>query len=192
MSRDSLVKVLWVQNRGMTLLVVILLVANLGMFLLQTQFLDKQLTGLRTDVLNRQQALRNLQQQKNVGSMPVSALNQVENDLKHFQQLIPPENKLSVFIGELFQYSTRTKLDIKQITYSPKWDEDLALLSYDLKFSVSGQYRQLKHFIHMLEGSERILIISDISLSGGEDSKEKNAEVTLQVQLKTFFRGDNK
>lgn len=192
MSRDSLVKVLWGQNRGMTLLVIALILANFAIYLIQDQFLDKQLTNLRTDVLNRQQTLRKLQQQKNAGSMPVSALKQVEGELAQFQKLVPPETELSNFVGELHQYAAKTKLDIKQITYSPEWDDELGFLAYDLKFSVSGRYQQLKHFVHLLEGAERILIISDISLSGGEDRKEKDAEVTLQIQLKTFFRGEER
>jgi type IV pilus assembly protein PilO len=104
--------------------------------------------------------------------------------------MIPPRSELSAFIKELFSYADSSKLEIKQINYQPAWDEELALLSYNLQFSVSGEYRQLKKFIHLLEGSERILIISDISLSGGEGRKEKNAEVSLRIQMKTFFRGE--
>jgi Tfp pilus assembly protein PilO len=190
MSRDSLIKVLWGQNRGMTLLLLALLLANLGTYLIQTRFLDRQLSGLRSEVLERQQSLRRLQQQKNIGSMPVSALNRVEGELTRFQKLIPPEHELSAFIGELFRYAGSTQLDIKQISYSPERDAESGLLSYDLKFSVSGRYRQLKHFVHLLEGAQRILIISNIGLSGGEERKDQDAEVTLQIQLKTFFRGD--
>lgn len=191
MSRDSIVKVLWGQNRGMTLLILVLFLANLGTYLGQSLVLDEQLTDLRTEVLGRQQSLRKLQQQKNAGSMPVSAVTKVENELIQFQKLIPPEKELSDFIGELFKYASSSKLDIKQISYSPERDEDLGLLSYGLKFSVSGQYRQLKNFIHLLERAKRILIISDISLSGGQSSKKKSGVVTLQIQVKTFFRGDD-
>lgn len=192
MSRDSIIKVLWVQNRGMTLLVVVLFLANFGAYLGQTLIMDKQLTDLRTEVLGRQQSLRKLQQQKNAGSMPVSAVTQVENELTRFRKLIPQERELSGFIGDLYTYASSSKLNIKQISYSPDRDEELGLVSYGLRFSVSGQYRQLKKFIYLLERSERILIISDISLSGGQSSKEKSGVVTLQIQLKTFFSGDDK
>jgi len=192
MARDYLVKILWEQNRGMTLLVLTLLLMNIGAYLLQNSFLDDQLTDLRTEVLSRQQSLRKLQQQKNAGSMPVTAVTKVENELTQFLKMIPPEKELSVFIGELFKFSSSSKLDIKQISYEPKYDEDLDLLSYTLKFSVTGQYRQLKKFIYLLERADRILIISDISLAGGQSSKDKEGEVTLQIQVKTFFRGDNK
>ncbi|MDT8420644.1 MAG: type 4a pilus biogenesis protein PilO [Desulfuromonadales bacterium] len=190
MARTGMFNILWQQNRAMSLVVLLLLFANLGAFLLQSQLFEKQLQDVRSEVRERQHALRNLKQQKEAGSMPVSALTQVENQLAAFQKMIPPRSELSAFIKELFSYADSSKLEIKQINYQPAWDEELALLSYNLQFSVSGEYRQLKKFIHLLEGSERILIISDISLSGGEGRKEKNAEVSLRIQMKTFFRGE--
>lgn len=192
MAHEYLVKILWEQNRRMTVLVLTLLLMNVGAYLLQSSFLDEQLTDLRTEVLGRQQSLRKLQQQKNAGSMPVTAVTKVENELTQFLKMIPPEKELSVFIGDLFKFASNSKLDIKQISYNPKYDEDVDLLSYALKFSVTGQYRQLKKFIYLLEMAERILIISDISLAGGQSSKGKKGEVTLQIQVKTFFREDNK
>ena len=190
MSRESLVKVLWGQNRGMTFFLGGLLLASLSVYLLQSLYLEKKLNGLRSEVLVRQQELRKLQQQKNSGSMPVSAMNKVESELKRFQKLIPPENELSGFIGDLYGYASNSKLDIKQISYSPKWDEDLNLLRYGLRFNVKGRYSQLKKFIYLMEEAERIIIINNLSLSGGETSKDKPSEVTLQINLITYFRGE--
>ncbi|PLX91108.1 MAG: hypothetical protein C0619_08200 [Desulfuromonas sp.] len=190
MARTGMFNILWQQNRVMSLFVLLLLFANLGAFLLQNQLFEKQLQETRSEVRERQHALRNLKQQKEAGSMPVSAITQVDNQLAAFQKLIPPASELSAFIKELFTYADSAKLEIKQINYQPAWDEEFALLSYNLQFSVNGEYRQLKKFIHLLEGAERILVISDISLSGGEGRKEKNAEVSLRIQMKTFFRGE--
>ena len=190
MSRDALFNIVWGQNRGMSLVVLVFALLNLGVYLGQTLILDHKLATVRTEVLERQQALRSLQQQKNAGSMPVSAVTQVESELTQFRQLIPLEKGLSGLIGDLFKYASSSKLDIKQITYSHERDEDLDLLSYTLKFSVKGDYKQLKKFIHLMEESDRILIISDIALSGGKRNKEKIDEVSLQIQVKTYFRGD--
>lgn len=190
MSRESLMKILWGENRGFTLLVLVLVFANICVYLAQTQWLDVRLSDTRETVLERQQALRTLQQQKNAGSMPVSELKQAENDLAQFEKMVPSETKLSEFIGELFGFARSAKLEIKQISYSPEWDDGLDLLRYDLRFSVSGQYRQLKQFIHLLETAERILVIDGIGLSGGEAKKDKDSEVSLQISLKTYFRGD--
>jgi len=188
MARESLFKVLWGQKRGMTLLIAFLMLANLSVYLLQSQYLEKKLTGLRIEVLDRQQTLRMLQQQKNSGSMPVSTMNKVESELKRFQDLVPPEKGLSVFIGDLYKYASSSKLDIKQISYRPEWDESLELLRYGLNFTVSGSYSQLKRFVHLLEGADRIIIINDLSLSAGETRKEQPSVVTLRINLMTYFR----
>lgn len=190
MSRTSLLKTLWGQNRGLNVLLLVLIILTMGTFLLQTQFFERQLSDLRSEVRDQQQSLRKLQFQKRSGSMPVSALAQVESELAQFEKLVPPSEKFSEFVGELFRHASQAKLNIKQISYNPEWDDDLGLLSYGLKFSISGQYSQLKRFIHLLESAERIFIISDISMSGGKVQKEKSAKVTLQIVLKTFFRGD--
>lgn len=189
MSRDSLMKQLWGQNRGLNILLIVLIVAILGVYLLQTQIFESRNSNLRMEVREQQQSLRKLQFQKNSGSMPISALAQVDNELARFDKLVPPSDNFSDFIGELFRHAKQAKLDIKQITYSPEFDEDLGLLSYGLKFSVSGQYPQLKRFIHLLETAERIFIINDIGLTGGQGKKKKSVKVTLRIALKTFFRG---
>lgn len=191
MSRSSLIKLLWGENRGLNILILALLLANLSVYIVQTRFLDSELSRLNSEVRDRHQSLRNLQQQKNAGSMPVSELAQAENDLIRFQKLIPSDEELSEMIGEIYKFAANAGLAIKQISYNPEWLEEVALLRYDLKFSVSGQYGQLKRFIHQLERAERILIISDISMTRSAGSQEEG-EVSLQIDIKTFFEDESR
>ncbi|PLX89222.1 MAG: hypothetical protein C0618_01545 [Desulfuromonas sp.] len=189
MSRGDLIRTIWEQHRSLTIIVCLLLLINLAIFLAQSQLFDQRLMDKRDAVRQQQNGLRVLQQQKQSGSMPVSDLEKVEKDLTRIQQMIPFEDQLSGLIGELFSTANDAGLSIKQVSYKPEMDKELELLRYDLQFSVSGQYGQLKHFIHQLEKAQRILVISDISLSGGEGRKGKTADVALKITLKTFFRG---
>ena len=56
-------------------------------------------------------------------------------------------------------------------------------MRFELNFNVSGEYEQVKRFIHSLEQSSRLLAIKQIGLQGADDKA-----VSLRLNLETYFR----
>ena len=107
-------------------------------------------------------------------------------DLQTLWKAIPPSAEFSGLIEELYGLAGDAGLDIAQVTYDPKPLKETALLHYQLGFSISGEYRQIKMFIYTLEQSPRILSIDEIALNG-QQSEEKEA-VRLNIRISTYFR----
>ena len=187
MSVVALIKAALEQNRALLLLVAVLALVAGGMFFYPQGKLNAELIKLRLQQKNIQQEVR--QRQAARGSVPMSSeTTRISEELKLFQGLIPDKKQLSTFIGDLFSWAEAAHLNIKQISYAPKLDQDLGFLRYGLSFSVSGEYVQLKRFVHLLENSPRILIIDQIALAGGEAGELRESVVQLQIHLTTYFR----
>lgn len=188
MPRAHLFKVLLEQNRTVWLLILALALCCLAVYVVQDQFVDPELEHFRARQLTLQQELRQKHEQVTKEGVPLSAAARIDEDLQKFLEMIPPKSKLADFVGDLFIWADRSELEIRQITYQPKPDSEMGLLKYGMNFSVEGDYRQLKKFIHLLENSVRILFVDRIALAGGKTDAAGDRIINMQIQLTTFFQ----
>jgi type IV pilus assembly protein PilO len=175
---------IWKMNRALPAFCAALLLVNLGIFLWITYRLSPEVGALeRTYIDSRTQA--RLAHQGSTLS-PQERWHQAEGDLRSFRQAIPPEADFTALIGELFEIATDAGLGLDRVSYQPK-AVGTDLLRYELGFSIRGDYRQVKTFIHELEQSPRIIAIEGISLAGQE--ADQNA-VSLGIRISTYFTSD--
>lgn len=186
-SRSALLKVVWEQNRTCLVLIALLLLICSGLYLFEDHFTDTELERLRLAQTNLHQQLRQKQRQSSAGT-PLSNAQRQSEELSEFKALIPSKVKFADFIGDLFAWADKVKLEIRQVNYQPKVTSETGFLEYGLSFSVQGDYAQLKRFIHLLENSSRILIVNSITLTDrpGRDSEQN--EVVLNIKLTTYFQ----
>lgn len=190
MAQASLVQAIWGENRGKIILLLLLVIAVVGAYAGQQLVVEPHLQALSTEQFHLQQYVRQRQVEFANSGIPVSTAEQLEKNLERFSSLIPPKEKFSLFIGELFEWSGDTDLEITQVSYQPEIDDETGFLRYGLNFSVTGRYAQIKKFIHLLESSKRILMIDEISLSGAGGNK-KDGIVSLNIALTTYFQGES-
>ncbi len=184
MSRDQWIQVLWDENRGkvLSLLLIILLLAGLQIY--QSFQVTPQLEISSVQLEKSRTELRQAQQRVVTGGG--AKISGIADDLERFYRNVPLRSDLGSFIGLLYSYAGDAGIDIDQISYAAKFAKETALLGYQLGFAVSGSYSQVKKFIYLLEKSPSLLIVQKISLD--EARKEQKEIVRLQIQLQTFFR----
>jgi|GEM_PF-535564 len=188
MSPGALITAIWEQNRALLITVFSLGLLSFGLLLYQGLIVNDRLIDLRIEQANLQQKIRQQQAEHAGSDVLATEAEQITDELHHFQTLIPEKSRFSTFIGEVFSWAKQTGLNLDQINYSPKVIKDSPFLQYGLSFAVKGEYEQLKRFIHLLENSERILIIDKINLSGSDNREQNKPGVQLQIQLTTYFR----
>lgn len=188
--QTSFIQAAWEQSRARIIILVLLVAAVIAAFAGQQLVVEPHLQALSAKQFQLQQYVRQRQVEFANSGIPVSTAEQLEKNLNRFTALVPPKEQFSLFLGELFDWSNQTDLDINQISYQPEIDEETGFLRYGLNFSVNGSYARVKKFIHLLENSERILMIDTISLSGGS-GKKKDGEVSLNIALTTYFQGES-
>jgi len=187
MAKTTLLKAVLDQSRGWLYFISFLILVAVGLFIYQAQFLNNETERLQHQQKTLQKQLRAREAKLAESGVPVSDVERMETDLQKFSQLIPEKQKFADFIGELFDWAKQSQLSIRQVSYQPEIDKDTKFLNYGLSFSVQGRYAQLKKFIHLLENSNRLLIIDDITLAGRKQ-KDKAANVSLQIKLTTYFQ----
>jgi len=184
MSREQLIQALWGENRGKIFLLLFFVLLIAAVQLWQGLWVDMKLESSRMELRNAQTDLGLIQQRIAEGGG--AKISGIADDLEHFYLMIPPRSGLGSFIGRLYSYAEASGIDIDRISYSAKPVKETELLGYQLSFTVSGSYAQLKKFIQQLENSPSLLILDKIALAGTRQATEEI--VNLQMQLQTFFR----
>ncbi|PLY04774.1 MAG: hypothetical protein C0622_02255 [Desulfuromonas sp.] len=191
MSRTNpLLVAVWSQNRVKIVLIVVLLVAVIAAWFVQRAVVEPRLQELSAAQSRLQMQVRQRQVEYANSGVPVSTAERMEKNLQKFMVMIPGQDDFPRFLGELHDWAERAGLEIHQVNFQPKKDEESGFLQYGLGFSIKGDYAQIKKFIHLLENAERILIIDRIALRG-EGQSGKETSVTLQINLTTYFQGES-
>ena len=187
-SRRTLLKVVWEQNRGILIALMLLLLVCVGFYLADDLYVEPELEKLLSEQTSLHLQLRQQQQRVTTEGIPLSTAERMANDLSEFYAKIPPKAKFADFVGDLFSWADKADLAIRQVTYQPQIESELGFLKYGLSFSVQGDYGQVKKFIHLLENSSRILIVDNIALSGRPEPDGDKNEVALTIKLTTYFQ----
>jgi Tfp pilus assembly protein PilO len=190
--RQLLLVGMWHENRLLISLFVLMLLFWIGLTAGHRLVLEPQLRQLHHEQLQLQRQVA-LQQDHQVAAVaPVSQARELRETLDWYYDLIPFEADLPNFLGELFQWAQQTRLDIDRINYQAALDEKRGFLRYDLGFSLNGDYARIKEFIHLLEASQRVLLIERIALSSTSMGQKNRDVVDLRIDLGTFFRRDSR
>lgn len=106
-------------------------------------------------------------------------------DLETFSSLLLPREDFDHFLGELFEFSEKSRLLLDRINFQPKAHDAHQILEYQVRFNVNGSYEQIRKFVHLLESSPRLIAIRTLSLTG-EPSSEGHISVGMKID--TYFR----
>ena len=179
MAPGAFVRQLWNGHRVLLSVAGLLLSANLILGLALQAYLvptvnsrEQQLIRLRTEL-------------RGGGDSPAELLAQGEKDLAAFRERIPPYREFTRLVGDLQTLADDSGLDLDQVSYEHKPEKGSDLLRSTVTFTLEGQYRDIKQFIHALEQSSRLIIINEIGL---QSVGQEGTDVKLQLSLDTFFR----
>lgn len=178
---------LWRTHRVMLIVLSLLLLANFILFALVEQVLAPKVAALENHYIIRQAEVRQLLRHRTgPASTPEQMFVLASRDLADFTAQIPVYLDFTGLIEELLLLAKQANLNITRIAYEPSPVKGIDLLSYDLSFNLTGDYAQLKQFIHSLEQSSRLMVIREIGLQSAE-----GGQVSLRLKLETFFRAES-
>ena len=186
MQGRQLILQLWRAHRALLVFIGLLIVANGVLYVLVNQVLVPRVTALENRYITRQAEVRQLLRHRTgPANTPEQMFVLASRDLADFEAEVPAYLDFTGLIEELLELSEQADLKISRIAYDPQPVKDLDLLRYDLSFSITGEYSQLKRFIHSLEQSSRLMVIREIGLQSTEGGK-----VGLRLKLETYFRAE--
>lgn len=186
MNRKPFLVAVWSAHRFILIGLGGLLGLNILLFALLYFGVAPKLSRSERDLSLLQQQLR-----RSDAVAPQQAYEQGEKDYARFRALLPSLRNFSDLIGDLYTLANDCNLGISQIGYTQKALPESGILSYDLKFSLTGTYDELKRFVYGLEESKRLVVIEQMTLNAAKG--EEGAElVTLSLNLTTYFGTEGK
>ena len=177
---------IWEINKVLPVLVLVLAVLAFGLYLLGGWWLEPQSEKLKTQLAQRQKVLNRI-----AGSggrkLPVrEVLKRGRADIKMFWDKIPERADFPKLISDVSSLARMAGLTVNRVQYNPEEIDGKKLLRYELNFSVTGEYPKVKKFIFLIERSERILSIDEVSFQGKNEAE--TSSVQMSVRLSTLFK----
>lgn len=184
MLSPELLAQLWRAHRAQLIALGVLLLANVVLYLWLSQSLAPTVSAVEDRYIKRQAEVRQILRNKgDLANSPEQRFVLASQDISEFREEIPEYQEFTELIEELLVLSNRAGLNITQVNYKPKTVEETRLLRYNFSFSVNGTYKQVKQFVHLLEQSRRLLVITQIGWQGTE-----GGNVGLRLNMETYFR----
>jgi Tfp pilus assembly protein PilO len=173
----------WTAHRGLLIFLVVLLVGNIALLTVSERVLAPRVAEQESRFMKKQTEVRNLLRTKGSSARSPEHLYLLgKQDLSAFFQKVPQYDEFTALIEELIVLADRSDLEIEEINYSFDKADANNLLGLKLNFDVSGDYGQVKEFVHFIEQSVRLIVIEQISLQG-----QAGDEVNLRLALETYF-----
>lgn len=186
MAREPVWKAVWRVDRKIPVILGVLLITNIGIYLVLTGMFEKKAEQLERRYIIQQSEVRQAEQGGQTTESPLIVYARGTKDLQTFRSQIPSNDKLTGLVDEIFTVARSAGLEIARISYHPKDLTEIRLLQYGLDFNVTGTYNQIKKFTHLIEQSGRLIIIDQMTLNTVKES----ARVNLKLKLTTYFRAD--
>ena len=186
MIREPAWKAVWRVNRIIPICLLGILVINVLILLFLNLRMEDKASRIQSEFIRLQAEERRTQTGRDDSASELVIYSRGLEDLQKFRQAIPDKSKLSGLVNELFSLADRAGLTIKSVNYNSDSDPKQKLLEYKITYQVAGNYNQIKKMIHMIEQSDRLIAIDELSLG----SARKGESVSLSLVLTTFFRTD--
>jgi Tfp pilus assembly protein PilO len=179
-------KKIWETNKFLPVLVLILAGVTLGLYLLVNGWLEPRSVELKSELAKRQKILNQIADTGD-RKLPVrEVLKRGHADIKRFWEKIPERADFPELISDVSSLARMAGLTVNRVQYSPEEIPENKLLRYKLNFSVAGEYLKIKKFIFLIEKSERILTIDEVSFQGKNEGQSSG--VQMSVRLSTLFK----
>jgi Tfp pilus assembly protein PilO len=166
---------------------VVLAVATFGIFVWQSSGsvgtearLDKSIESLEEGVAHLEEVREDAEHRR-------EAVAQLESDLttlvtERFGSL---EQRLTAIMRTVGDATRGAGLLPATFAYGVKEDEKLGLIRFTIKFSVDGEYKQLRDMLAAVAASDQFLMVEHLALVGEEEARSRN--IGISVELSTYL-----
>jgi hypothetical protein len=131
-----------------------------------------------------QEALRDYESAKRTASGKVSADAELE---KFYQEVLPHDQSAARRITslEIYQLAAKANVNYERAANEVTQERDSTLGKLSTTVMLSGQYRDIRRFVHELETAQEFLILETVSLSQGPDTADT---LNVTVRVATYYQ----
>jgi hypothetical protein len=106
---------------------------------------------------------------------------------KFYTDVLPPDvsgaRRITFF--RIDQLAQKCGLRVERQTSDPKTQRDSSLVKFTYRASLSGEYRNIRRFVHELETAPEFLVLENLQL---RQSEVENRGLNVDVEFATYYR----
>lgn len=107
---------------------------------------------------------------------------------KFYVDVLPPDlsGARRITFLHIEQLATQNNLRIERQHSNPEVQRESQLVKFTYTASLSGEYRNVRRFIHALETAPEFLVLENVDVS--QSDVENRGGLSVSVQIATYFR----
>jgi len=189
MTARSLVARVLVERRRLLLPLSIAALVNLGVYALVVYPLSLKVAASERRATAARAQLQAAERDEKTTRASLGRAEQADTDLQRFyRQTLPSsvEGARRMSYAKLASLADHHGLVVERRSYDRDAGYRGRLHKLKISMALSGEYRDIRAFLHALETSPEFIVIEDVSLSEGA---RPGAPLAVAVQLATFYAG---
>jgi Tfp pilus assembly protein PilO len=176
------------EKRALIVPVVIALLVNVGLYLIVVYPLSKKVAGGQQQSEAAIAALNAARRDFAAARATVAGKGQADQELeKFYSDVLPPDvsgaRRITFF--RIDQLAQQCGLRVERQTSDPKPQRDSNLVKFTYRASLSGEYRNIRRFVHELETAPEFLVLENLQL---RQSEVENRGLNVDVEIATYYR----
>lgn len=176
------------EKRSLIVPLLIAIVANLALYVVVVYPLSQKVAGGEQAAQASSTALDAAKRDFAQARETVAGKGQADKELKNFyNDVLPPDisGARRITFLRMEQLARQSGLRLERETSNPKPERDSQLVKFTYTASLSGEYRNIRRFIHELETAPEFLVLENVELS---QSETENRGLNVNVQIATYYR----
>ncbi|MFL6279354.1 MAG: type 4a pilus biogenesis protein PilO [Vicinamibacterales bacterium] len=168
--------------------IVIALIANIALFVVVLYPLSNKVAGGEQEALAATTALDAAKRDYEAARATVKGKSQADQELqKFYTDVLPPDLSAArrATFRRIEDLAQQSNLRLERETSDPKSQRDSQLVKFTYRASLSGDYRNIRRFIHELETAPEFLVLENVELT---QSDVANRGLNVSVDIATYYR----
>jgi Tfp pilus assembly protein PilO len=168
----------------------IALVANVALYAAVVYPLSRRVASGQADAQAAAAALAAARRDDAAARATVEGKTSADAELEKFYgTVLPPDQSAARRLTSgIAQIARNVGVSYDRGTLEASHDKDSSLGKLTATVTLTGQYRDIRRFIHAIETAPDFLVIENVGLSQGGDS---SAALTLTMKVSTYFRSSD-
>ena len=176
------------EKRPLILPIAIALLVNVALYLMVVYPLSKKVDGGQRQSEAAVAALNAARRDFAAARATVAGKGQADQELqKFYTDVLPPDvsGARRITFLRIDQLAQQSGLRVDRQTSDPKPQRDSSLVKFSYRASLSGDYRNIRRFIHELETAPEFLVLENLQL---RQSDVEDRGLDVEVEIATYYR----
>jgi hypothetical protein len=151
--------------------------------------LGRQITATEREERTSRDELVKARQDYNNAKATVTGEQQADSTLKKFYHEVLPADKSvaqRLTFTRLTELAKQSNVQLEHGTNDVSREKGSSLSKLTTRYTLTGDYRDVRHFIYALETAPEFMVLENIGLTSASDQQARS--VAMNLEIATYFR----